>query len=111
MDQYPTDVSRLVQHHGGPLVCHGCAHSSGSAPYPGSPSGERPCCFCTRNVQREEWVKNGRERGATHFNEGEYGVRWTAYYNNSPMKKCPMDCYISTDRIMQTVPEGAHAIT
>ena len=31
------------------LVCYGCAHSASGAPYPGGPSGERPCHFCLRN--------------------------------------------------------------
>ena len=31
------------------LVCYGCAHAVASAPYPGSPSGERPCGICKRN--------------------------------------------------------------
>jgi len=31
------------------LPCFGCAHAAASAPYPGSPSGERPCGICIRN--------------------------------------------------------------
>jgi hypothetical protein len=106
-NEYPTDPAALVQHNGGPLVCHGCGHSVGSgAPYPGRPSGERPCCFCVRNVQREEW----RKAGGDHFKDGVYGVTWTAFYNNAPMKKCPMDCYIATDMVVADVPDGSGVI-
>jgi hypothetical protein len=108
MDNYPILLSQLTKDDTGqPLVCSGCAHSASGAPFPGRPSGERPCCFCTRNVQREEW----RHQGGSHFQDGLYGVTWTAFYNNAPMKKCPMDCYHSVDRLMTDVPEGAHIIT
>jgi hypothetical protein len=40
MPDYPTDPSKLLQQGGGPLVCHGCAHSCGGVPYPNRPSGE-----------------------------------------------------------------------
>lgn len=111
MNDYPTNPKHLLYSGDGPLACHGCAHSAGGAPYPGRPSGERPCCFCTRNVQREKWVEEGRAHGTGPWQEGVYGVTWTAYYNNQPMKKCPMDCYITTDRIFNDVPEGSHVIT
>lgn len=107
MSEYPTDVSKLHHNGGGPLVCHGCAHSAGSAAYPGSPSGERSCCFCVRNVQREEWRKDG----GPHMKDGVYGVSFTANYDNSPMRKCPMDCYIATDRLMATMHVGELPIT
>jgi hypothetical protein len=107
-DKYPSKLEELNKdEYGNPLVCSGCAHSAGSAPWPGRPSGERPCCFCARNVQLDEW----RKSGGSHFKDGVYGVTWTAFYNNAPMKKCPMDCYISTDRVLNGVPAGAHAIT
>ena len=112
MTSYPTKLEELNKdRNGNPLVCSGCGHSAASAPFPGRPSGERPCCFCTRNVEREQWIADGIKHGATHFGPSEYGKTFTAFYNNSPMKKCPMDCYISTDRIMNDVPEGAHIIT
>jgi hypothetical protein len=37
------------------LPCFGCANSASSVPYPGRPSGERPCCFCKRNTELNEW--------------------------------------------------------
>lgn len=101
MSDYPTDVSQLAQKNGGPLVCHGCAHSvGGDAPYPGRPSGERPCCFCTRNVKREEWIKLGQ---GDHWREGVYGVKWTPRYDNGPVAKVPLDCYIATDYLTEVV--------
>lgn len=108
MDNYPTKLEDLAKDDGGnPLVCHGCAHSAGGGTFPNRPSGERPCCFCTRNVERAQWVERGRADGASHFSEGVYGVTWTTFYDNSPMKKCPMDCYISTDRVVNDVPAGS----
>ena len=112
MDTYPTTLEGPNKDEDGqPLVCSGCGHSASGAPFPGRPSGERPCCFCTRNVKREQWLADGRASGASHFGEEVYGKTWTAFYNNAPMKKCPMDCYISTDRVMNDVPDGAHVIT
>lgn len=99
MDDYPTDLSQLAQKNGGPLVCHGCAHSAG-APYPGRPSGERPCCFCIRNVKLEEWKANAR---GGHFAEGVYGVTFTPRYDNGPVAKIPLDCYIATDYLIEVV--------
>lgn len=107
MDNYPTHINEMaIDEYGQPLVCSGCAHSAADAPFPGRPSGERPCSFCTRNVRRVEWMNNMSSQTLE-----AYGKTWTAYYDNSPMRKCPMDCYISTDRIMNDVPEGAHIIT
>src|SRR5436190_24286359 len=40
------------------LVCYGCAHSVAEHPYPSFPSGERPCCSCIRNPDREIWQEN-----------------------------------------------------
>lgn len=33
--------------------CDGCAHSASGAPFPGHPSGERMCSYCTRNPEQE----------------------------------------------------------
>jgi len=45
------------------------------------------------------------------MSEENYGKKWTAFYDNSAMKKCPMDLYITTDRIVNDVPEGNWVIT
>lgn len=37
------------------LVCYGCAHSASSQPYPGCPSGERPCGSCIRAHKHERF--------------------------------------------------------
>ena len=92
---------------GNPLPCHGCAHSRGSENFPNGPSGERPCCFCVRNVRREKWVEE-MSKSDPSFLEA-YGKTWTCFYNNAPMKKAPMDCYISTDRVLNDVPESSAA--
>lgn len=112
MKDYPTKLDDLAKdRYGNPLVCSGCAHSAGGAPFPGGPSGERPCCFCTRNVQLEQMLTEQRANKVLHFMPDAYGKTFTAFCNNSPMRKCPMDLYHSTDRIMNDVPEGAHVIT
>lgn len=106
MKPYPTDVTQLVQKDGGPLVCHGCAHSAGGRPYPGFPSGERPCCFCIRNVQLNEMIADARQNlpdmGA-HFSEQAYGKTFTPRYDNGPVEKLPLDCYIATDYLVHVV--------
>mgnify|MGYP003575536793 CR=1 FL=1 len=91
---------------GNPLPCHGCGHSCGGGSFPNGPSGERPCFFCIRNVKREEWWAEN-----PHLKELADKGKYTCFYNNAPMKKIPMDCYISTDRIVNSVPEGCHIIT
>ena len=90
---------------GGPLVCHGCAHSvGGGEPYPGRPSGERPCCFCIRNVQLPAQLAEYRkDPHMTYFHEGVYGVKWTPRYDNGPVAKVPLDCYIATDYLLEVV--------
>ncbi len=79
---------------GQPLVCYGCAHSAGSvdATFPGKPSGERPCFFCTRNVDREKWQEEFKAR---------HGSRLEAWYDQSKPLSLPMDCYHSVDMVMQ----------
>jgi len=102
MDDYPTELEKLAH---GPLVCHGCAHSASGAPYPGRPSGERPCCFCIRNVRREQWISEARadSNGGGHFAEGVYGVTFTPRYDNKPVAKVPLDCYIATDYLCEVI--------
>lgn len=66
-----------------PLVCYGCPHSIGGAPFPSGPSGERPCCFCIRNPKLVE------------LNEtNDLPALW---YNGIEPVKVPMDCYSSQD--------------
>lgn len=105
MDDYPTDVHQLVWKKDGPLVCHGCAHSAGgNVPYPGRPSGERPCCFCVRNVQLQNQLAEYRkDPRMTHFHEGVYGVTFTPRYDNKRVSKVPLDCYIATDYLLEVV--------
>lgn len=73
------------------LTCHGCAHSAASAPFPGRPSGERPCGFCVRNPEL------GESGVADWF--GDRGPLW--YDGETPPFRTPMDCYIATDRAQQ----------
>ena len=64
------------------LVCFGCAHSAADVPYPGKPSGERPCHFCKRNP---DWEK----------------MQLRVWYDGSEPLKVPMDCYCGTDMDIQ----------
>ena len=52
--------------YGQPLVCSGCSHSAAGAPFPGMPSGERPCCFCIRNVELAKWKKEADASAFAH---------------------------------------------
>jgi hypothetical protein len=54
--------------------------------FPGMPSGERPCFFCIRNPEREEWLKKNN---------------LDVWYDGSKPIKVPMDCYHSTDMLLQ----------
>lgn len=93
--------------HGHPLPCYGCGHSAGNDSYPGGPSGERPCLFCTRNVDLASATVRVLEiRG--NLKEGQ---TYTARYDNGPTRKEPADQYISTDRLTRDVPEEHHVIT
>lgn len=73
-------------------ACSGCAHSAASEPYPGRPSGERPCGFCVRNPELD--ATTGL---AAWF--GDRGPLW--YDGETPPFRTPMDCYIATDRAQQ----------
>lgn len=85
---------------GNPLVCYGCAHSIGSAPYPGAPSGERPCAFCLRNPNQERDLAEIQQRSS-----GFVSPR----YDNVPVAKVPADQYIATDRLLRDLPPGSVA--
>src|ERR1041385_1820161 len=104
---YPIELTELAKDsQGQPLICSGWAHSASGAPFPGHPSGERPCSFCIRNVQREEWSKEHfKQCNGTQNIGGEivncvhpaHGV----WYNGTKAFKSPMDCYVSVDRSRQ----------
>lgn len=90
---------------GAPLVCYGCGHSAAMVPYPGRPSGERPCLFCIRNPEqfmREEALQSIRDRLKP-------GQKYTARYDNGPTRGDIGDQYISTYRITRDLEEGVVA--
>ena len=104
---YPTNLKDLAKgRQDQPLICSGCAHSAADAPFPGHPSGERPCFFCTRNVQREAWcAEHLAECDGTYQYEGEalpcHHPAHGKWYDGSSALKVPMDCYRSTDMVRQ----------
>lgn len=63
------------------LDCYGCAHSAANEPWPGGPSGERPCGFCIRN-------------GLRVLSENNDDPRW---YDGTQPVRAPMDCYTTLD--------------
>jgi hypothetical protein len=70
------------------LFCYGCAHSAASEPFPGMPSGERPCCFCARNPRNKEFLRKGETP--------PYEV--AAWYGGKiAPARLPMDCYHTLD--------------
>lgn len=74
------------------LFCFGCAHEAAGKPFPGIPSGERPCFFCVRNVEREKWQQDFKKR---------HGHELKEWYNGSPIAFYPMDVYQPLDMIEQ----------
>lgn len=74
------------------LFCYGCAHAIGGAPFPSGPSGERPCCFCVRNKDREKWQAERAKDGLPELRE---------WYDGSPIAFYPMDAYTTIDGIEQ----------
>lgn len=66
------------------LCCYGCAHSAAGEPWPGRPSGERPCGFCIRNP-------------LSHLTDQED----FAWYDGSEPVSVPMDCYQTLDMRQQ----------
>jgi hypothetical protein len=84
------------------LHCYGCAHSASSEPYPGKPSGERPCCFCLRNPEREKWAKGETTERSTELKDNKGNPRdFNPFagnlYNGAPALYNPMDNYITLD--------------
>lgn len=84
------------------LTCYGCAHSASPEPPPGKPSGERPCCFCVRNPDREEWAEGKVTERSTELKDNKGNPRdfnpWAAnLYNGAPAVYNPMDCYVTLD--------------
>lgn len=84
-----------IDHYEQPLVCSGCAHSAADAPFPGKPSGERPCCFCVRNVERDLWIAKAEK--PIHPQHPFNGF----WYDRSPAVTVPMDCYHSLGMLDQ----------
>ena len=70
------------------LFCYGCGHDASGSDFPGKPSGERPCFFCIRNPDREEWQKDQVKR---------HGQELREWYDNSPIAFYPIDCYQTMD--------------
>lgn len=66
------------------LRCYGCAHSSASDPWPGRPSGERPCQFCIRNPLHVQNVDDEH-----------------TWYDGSQPVSIPMDAYQTPDMRLQ----------
>lgn len=87
--------------------CTGCAHSASGAPFPGHPSGERPCCFCVRNPGADPSVLHPDPdfEGETPYTERLKRYRADpdggVWYGGTPAWKTPMDNYIATDRLQQ----------
>lgn len=78
------------------LTCYGCAHSAAGDPWPGRPSGERPCGFCIRNREVFAYL-------------GDTPRKW---YDGSSPVSVPMDCYHSLDMKKQLrgwVAEAEHS--
>lgn len=84
------------------LHCYGCAHSTGGQPFPSRPSGERPCCSCVRNKEREsgdarselqDTVEIGTDGHARIFNPFT-----GALYNGAPTVHFPQDNYVTLDQ-------------
>lgn len=89
------------------LPCHGCAHSASTAPFPGHPSGERPCGFCTRNKDVDP--ETGTDPGYGEIREPDppHHIGWPVWYDGSKPRKVPQDNYISNDRLQELLRRGA----
>lgn len=94
----------IIDELGNPLVCYGCGHSAGGEPYPGRPSGERPCAFCTRNPDQARQLAEIKRRISS-------GKPYTARYDNGPTRGEVGDQYISTYRVTRDLPEGTAVFT
>lgn len=90
------------------LFCYGCAHAASSASFPGKPSGERPCCFCIRNPERDAWVKlnkisteRSEELKDNKGNPRDFNPFAANLYNGAPALYNPMDNYVTLDHLDQ----------
>lgn len=100
------------------LTCYGCAHSASQSEPPGSPSGERPCCFCVRNpLVRDKLVKPETEEEFKAAYDELYvtGVEMVdevtgrrarhkipaVWYDQTRPIMVPMDCYQTLDMKQQ----------
>jgi len=84
------------------LHCYGCAHSASVAEPPGMPSGERPCCSCIRNPEREQWAAASTisEDAIVIGNDGHariFNPFVGTLYNGAPRLYAPMDNYVTLD--------------
>jgi hypothetical protein len=80
------------------LFCYGCAHAAASFPFPGKPSGERPCCFCVRNKNLEKDKENYKLKVGDIPDKHPFNGFW---YDGSPAIHNPMDCYQTIDMMDQ----------
>lgn len=85
------------------LPCYGCAHSASGAEFPGDPSGERPCCSCVRNPEREAWAKDSKVSSASvaiddHGHARDFDPFGGSLYNGAPTLFFPMDNYVTLDQ-------------
>lgn len=83
------------------LICFGCAHSRANDPFPGSPSGERPCLFCIRNQAREKYLEEYEAEYPDYKTDGKNHPVLGKWYDGSKAVKLPMDCYHSVDMLNQ----------
>jgi len=108
---YPTKLQDLnMDSYGNPLVCSGCANSAAQNPFPGRPSGDRPCLFCVRNVRRQKWCADHTNQcHSTRMDSTEFPKDIECqhpahgfWYDGSRPVSNPMDCYSSVDMREQT---------
>lgn len=77
------------------LRCYGCAFSTAAEPWPGRPSGDRPCHFCVRNPAHVQNVGDDHE-----------------WFDGSQPVRIPMDAYQTPDmkeQFSQWLDEAEHA--
>jgi hypothetical protein len=84
------------------LPCFGCANSASSVPYPGRPSGERPCCFCERNTELPTW----RLETPLNTDIGPFAGYWYDGRKATRLNEHGLqDNYVALDRLMDMTAE------
>jgi len=72
------------------------------SPYPSRPSGERPCCTCIRNPEREKWGEDKLDElriiEDDHGNARCFDPFAGFAYNGAPYVRSPMDNYVTLDQ-------------